>query len=221
MQMLYIRPIAAAMIMFPLIATAEAGSPIERQLHFMEGAKKSLEAPKQRPKLFGRLAESANARSGNMGIGKVITYDLVNYAPYNGAPTDTSTLNIVFMGFSSSSPALGSATAELGPISSILFARMAKPNSNAAAPEQGLICNLSVTSQTPVQAVVIDGVNVPLSFAFDASASEKTYNAIVPTGYSQAESQLYYQQQHAFCTTFESFNNTYPNGASVPVTLVP
>lgn len=42
MQMLYIRPIAAAMIMFPLIATAEAGSPIERQLHFMEGAMKSL-----------------------------------------------------------------------------------------------------------------------------------------------------------------------------------
>ncbi|QTS85525.1 hypothetical protein JLK41_19695 [Ectopseudomonas khazarica] len=221
MQMLYIRSIATAMIMFPLMATAETGSPIERQLHFMEGATKSLEVPKRRPRLFGRLAESANARSGNISIGKVITYDLVNYAPYNGTPTDYSTLNIVFMGFSSSSPVFGSATTELDPISNILFARMAKPNSNAATPEQGLICNLSVTSQTLVQAVVIDGVNLPLSFAYDASASEKTYSVIVPTGYSQAESQLYYQQQHAFCTTFESFNSTYPNGASVQVTLVP
>lgn len=221
MQMLYIRPIATAMIMFPLMATAETGSPIERQLRFMEGATESLEVPKQRLRLFGSLAASANARSGSISIEKMITYDLINYTPYNGAATDYSTLNIVFMGFSSSGPALGSATPELGPISSILFTRMAKPNSNAAAPEQGLICNLLVTSQTLVQAVVIDGVNLPLSFAYDASSTEKTYSVVVPTGYSQAESQLYYQQQHAFCTTFESFNSTYPNGASIPVTLVP
>ncbi|MGA6107992.1 hypothetical protein [Pseudomonas solani] len=222
--MLKIQALACVTILIAGHAIAEDNpSTLHRQLELMKGNSQDVAAPKQQPKLFSRQARTATGPTGTLTVGKMITYDMFNYLPYNDEPTDYSTTNVVFAGYSPAGPALGAASSELGILKDLLLAKNAKPFSNPFDPAINEICNIAVTTQSPIQGIIIGGVSIPLSLAYTSTSNggSYTYYAIVPTGYSQAEAEQYHYQQKAFCTTFDSFNSTYPNGSTVSLTLVP
>lgn len=207
----------------PLMAVgADAPSELERHISYMKGVTGPVVPARQQAKLFGRQA-STTPLSGTLTAGKLITYDAVNYTAYNEEPTDTTTFNMVMAGYSSSGPALGSLSANLTGVTSVAFARVVKLFNTAPFPEADLMCNLFLTSANLVQGLNIDGTYLPLTQIGSSVKSGTTYYdyAAVALDKVSPDYPRYFLDEHAFCSTFESFNSTYPNGSTMPLTLIP
>lgn len=156
---------------------------------------------------------------GAITVGKVITYDASNYSPYNGAAADMNVFNAVFAGYSSDVPQIGVSEA-LPELRALVMTRMVKVFGVTPIPEADLICNLALSTRNEISGVSIGDQYFPLTLSTTSVVNGVNYHEYVAVpqngpGFQQIIA------QHAFCTTFESFNSTYPNGASVPVTLVP
>ncbi|BCG27008.1 hypothetical protein TUM18999_51990 [Pseudomonas tohonis] len=216
-----ILPMALVSFGLPLMAAADGQTELEQQLSYMKGEFTPIPQVKARAKLFGRQATLlTTSLSGTLIVGKAITYDSANHTPYNEEPRDSTTFNMVVAGYMPS-PAIGSVS--LSGVSTLAFARVVKLFNTPPVPEADLICNLFMTSSEDVQGVNIAGTYLPLTKVGSSVKNGTThynYQAValdtVTPNYPQ-----YFRDEHAFCTTFESFNNTYPNGANVPVTLTP
>lgn len=216
-------PIAFFSLGFSLMAMAtDSQSELERHISFMKGETGEIVPTKPRAKLFGRQALAlTSAPSGTLTVGKIITYDVVNYSHYNDEPIDTSSFNMVMMGYSSERPAIGSVSAGLSGITNLGIAKITKSFNNPPIPEMDELCNLTLTSTEDLQGLNIGGIYLPLTKTWTSTKNGTAYHDYAAVAWDGAPNFQYYIDQHAFCTTFESFNSTYPNGASVPVTLVP
>ncbi|WP_107331198.1 hypothetical protein [Metapseudomonas otitidis] len=220
-------PIALVALGLPFMASAAGEqSALDRQLSLMKGEPRAVLAPSMlKPKLFGRNALSAAAAiTGTLTVGKVITYDGNNNTPYNQEPTDTTTFNMVVTGYFNFPPTTGSLSPNLAATTTQLaFTRVVKLFNPAPIPEADLLCNLFVTSSLDVQGVSLDGTYLPLSKVGSSVKNGTTYFDYLAVALDKNAPNYpqYFLDEHAFCTTFESFNSIYPNGASVPVTLVP
>lgn len=220
-------PIALVALGQPFMASAAGEqSALDRQFSLMKGGPRAVIAPTTlKPKLFGRNALSTTAAiTGTLTVGKIITYDGTNHTPYNQEPTDTTTFNMVLAGYFNLPPTTGSLSPNLAAATTQLaFARAVKLFNPAPTPEADLMCNLFVTSSLDLQGVSLDGTYLPLTNVGSSVKNGTTYFDYVAVALNDnAPNYLqYFLDEHAFCTTFESFNSTYPNGASVPVTLVP
>lgn len=197
----------------------------ERQISYMR-AESGLLTKKQSPaRLFGsKSSASNNAISGTLTVGKVITYDIINHTNYNEEPANLSTFNMVLAGYSLTAPAVGSLSANLTGIKSLAFARVVKLFSTPPIPEADLACNFLMTTSGDIQGLSIDGTYLPLTKVGSWTESGTTYYdyaAVSWDGDSTSGFHQYFLDQNAFCTTFESFNSTYPNGSTVPITLTP
>ncbi|MDU9414962.1 hypothetical protein [Pseudomonas sp. zfem005] len=203
------RILLSLLITLPPIAFAaspQSQSLIERQIAQM--AKQSYPA-----------ASPSAPMSGTITIGKLITYDVVNYSPYDGAPADMSALNATFIGYSSEAPSTGSLAGQTG-IQGLTLARMIKISSFVPIPEADLMCNLMLRTADEVSGVKLGDYYFPLTRASSFVRNGVTYFDYVAVRQSGPGFQPILEQ-NAFCTTFESFNNTYSNGSTVAVTLIP
>ncbi|WP_435635041.1 hypothetical protein ACSC9U_00070 [Pseudomonas solani] len=216
-------PLALASLGLPFMAMAAAPQgELERHISYMKGETGEVVPIKPRAKLFGRQALAlTNASSGTLTVGKIITYDAVNYSPYNEEPTDTSSFNMVMMGYSPAGPAMGAVSAGLSGITSLALAKMTKGFNNPPIPEMDEVCNLMLTSTEDFQGLNIGGIYLPLTKTWTSVKNGTTYYDYAAVVWDGAPTLQYYIDQHAFCTTFESFNSTYPNGSTVALTLVP
>lgn len=221
----HVLPLALVSLGLPLMAmAADSQSELERHVSYMKGEASTVLPVKPQAKLFGRQgATSTTSLSGTLTAGKLITYDAVNYTAYNEEPTDTSTFNMVMAGYSPSGPTLGSLSANLTGVTSVAFARVVKLFEPAPFPETDLMCNLFMTSSNLVQGLNIDGTYFPLTRIGSSVKSGTTYYdyAVVALDSVSPNYPQYFLDEHTFCTTFESFNSTYPNGSNVSLTLVP
>lgn len=176
-------------------------------------------------RLFGsKSSPSSSSISGTLTIGKVITYDAINHTNYNEEPADLSTFNMVMAGYSPTGPAVGSLSTNLTGIKSLAFARVVKLFSTPPIPEADLACNFLMTTSDEIQGLSIDGTYLPLTKVGSWTESGTTYYdyaAVSWDGDSTSGFHQYFLDQNAFCATFESFNSTYPNGSTVPITLTP
>ncbi|MGA4636372.1 hypothetical protein ACPA5B_21095 [Pseudomonas solani] len=219
----HVLPLAFVSLSLPLMAmAADSQGELERHVSYMKGETGAVVPVKPQAKLFGRQASAlTNASSGTLTVGKVITYDVTNYSPYNEEPTDTNSFNMVMMGYSPAGPAMGSVSAGLSGITSLAFAKMIKGFNNPPIPEVDEVCNLMLTSTEDFQGLNIGGPYLPLTKTRTSVKNGTTYYDYAAVVWDGAPTLQYYIDQHAFCTTFDSFNSTYPNGSNVSLTLVP
>jgi hypothetical protein len=162
------------------------------------------------------------SNSGALTVGKIITYDFINYTPYNGQPADMSTPNAAFIGYSGEAPLLGDLS-NLTTINGLIFYRMINTTSTPI-PEADLMCNLGLFSTNQITGVTLGEYYFPLTQVSSTTRNGVNYYdylAIAPNNPNNGSGYEYALELNAFCATFESFNSTYPNDAIVPVTLVP
>ncbi|CAN7692495.1 hypothetical protein PSGK_18220 [Pseudomonas solani] len=220
-----VRPIALISLGLPLMAAAaDTQSELERHISYIKGEAAPIAPVKPQAKLFGRQTlATTSSLSGTLTAGKLITYDVINYTAYNEEPTDTTTFNMVMAGYSPSGPTLGSVSPTLSSVRSVAFARVVKLFNPAPFPEADLMCNLLLTSSDLVQGLNIDGTYFPLTQVGSSVKSGTTYYDYATVALDKVAPNYtqYFLDEHAFCTTFDSFNSTYPNGSTVSLTLVP
>lgn len=219
----HVLPLAFVSLGLPLMAmAADSQGELERHVSYMKGETGTVVPVKPQAKLFGRQASVlTNASSGTMTVGKIITYDTTNYSPYNEEPIDMNSFNMVMMGYSPAGPAMGSLSAGLSGVTSLAFARMTKAFVTPPIPEANVLCNLVLTSSGDFQGLNIGGTYLPITKTGSSVKSGTTYYNYAAVVWDGAPTLQYYIDQHAFCTTFDSFNSTYPNGSNVSLTLVP
>jgi len=203
----------------------ETSSAEERQISYMKAEAGHITKKQSQARLFGSKSSiSSTTISGTLTIGKVITYDVINHTDYNEEPEDLSTFNMVMAGYSPTGPNIGSLSANLTGIKSLAFARVIKMFSTAPIPEADLACNFLMTTSDDIQGLSIDGTYLPLTKVGSSTKSGTTYYdyaAVSWDGDSSSGFHQYFLDQNAFCATFESFNSSYPNGSTVPITLTP
>ncbi|WCD79632.1 hypothetical protein [Pseudomonas sp. TUM22785] len=218
-----ILPMALVAFGLPFMAAADSQTALEQQLSYMKGELTPTLHTKAKARLFGHRENTlTTSLSGTLLVGKAITYDTHNHTPYNEEPTDTTTFNMVVAGYMPD-PAIGSVSSNLSGVSTLAFARVVKLFNTPPVPEADLICNLFMTSSEDVQGVNIAGTYLPLTKVGSSVKNGTThynYQAVALNSNAPNYPQ-YFVDEHAFCTTFESFNNTYSNGSNVAVTLIP
>lgn len=203
--------LGATLPIIAFTATSQEQPFLERQLNHMN--MKSEATP---------LSSALTFNNGVLTVGKFITYDFINHSPYDGQPADMSTPNAVFIGYSGEAPLLGNLS-NLTTVKGLTLYRRISTKSTPI-PEANLMCNLGLFTSNQVTGVTLGEYYFPLTQVSSSTRDGITYYdylAIAPNNSGNGSGYEYVLELNAFCTTFESFNSTYPNGATVPVTLIP